>query len=185
MAAAVPSIVRAPGVTPGADCNVANQADRPGVPDLVVLVSEASATCQLLADVPAKWEDRPQRTITRNAVSLLLSQFASAPDSDFSEGWGLFDVHLQLAKLRELDAKVVAHSSLDLSGCKTFDQACHDLVALAGVIEDCTMAPLVAGGNWEAKYPVIAKDLVHILTSDWIEVRDTFKTQDFRLPHRS
>ena len=167
MAAAVPSIVRAPGVTPGADCNDANQDDRPGVPDFVVLVSEESATFQLLADVPAKWEDRPQRTITRNAVSLLLSQFASAPDSDFSEGWGLFDVHL------------------DLSGCKTFDQACHDLVALAGVIEDCTMAPLVAGGNWEAKYPVIAKDLVHILTSDWIEVRDTFKIQDFRLPHRS
>ena len=117
MAAAVPSIVRAPGVTPGADYNDANQDDRPGVPDFVVLVSEESATFQLLADVPAKWEDRPQRTITRNAVSLLLSQFASAPDSDFSEGWGLFDVHLQLAKLRELDAKVVAHSSLYLSGC--------------------------------------------------------------------
>ena len=78
----------------GADCNDANQDDRPGVPDLVVLVSEASVTCQLLADVPAKWEDRPQRTITRNAVSLLLSQFASAPDSDFSEGWGLFEATL-------------------------------------------------------------------------------------------
>lgn len=244
MAAAVPSIVRAPGVTPGADYNDANQADRPGVPDLVVLVSEASATFQLLADVPAKWEDRPGRTIARNTVSLLLSQFASAPDSDFSEGWGLFDVHLQLEKLRELDAKVVAHSSLDLSGCKTFDQACRrlregmpkskilgedawganetrvagaptphlsrmekfltfnqvtndgqdpcvlfelcacvngwsrfvdrhiggatvnpDLVALAGVVEGCTMAPLVAGGNWEAKYPVIAKGLVHLLTA--------------------